>query len=438
MDNIFRGEPISKSDFMARLNEVKAKIEEDLLLPRLLPEVVIDAAHILAGELDEKEIVQQLEALGVQKWAAEEYVSVTVKSMDKKELTKKLHAELGEAPFEWKEAENGIEEINYPLGVIMHIGAGNALGLSAFSVIEGLMTGNINILKLPENEGGISSRMLLRLAEIEPRLKPYIYVLDVPSKNQEVISFLIEIANAVVVWGSDEAINAIRHLAPPYLPVIEWGHRLSFAYFTQHDHEEEDLEGLSRDICITDQLYCSSPQCVFYETDNPFEIDDFANRLARHMHSASIKYPAASRTIDVQAQITLTHELIKMEELLKEKRLITDEKKEYSVMIDYKSELKASPLFRNVWVMPIKRKELLSILRLHKGHLQTVGLSCSSNELFELSQIFYAAGITRITTCGYMSANYSGEPHDGDFALQRYTKRVNRTITNVKMELAAH
>lgn len=426
MDNIYRGEPISKNDFIDRIAEVKAKIEDDLLLPQLMPEIVIEAAHILASEIDQKEIVHQLVAQGVQKWAAEEYVNVTVKSMDKKELYKKLRAELGEEPFGWKEVGDGVEEKNHPLGVLLHIGAGNALGLSAFSVIEGLITGNINILKLPENEGGISSRILLRLAEIEPKLKPYIYVLDVSSKEHEIISELIEMVNAVVVWGSDDAIRAIRQLAPPYLPVIEWGHRLSFGYFTNHENEEKDLEGLARDICITDQLYCSSPQCVFYEVDNPREIDEFAERLAKHIESVGIQYPAASRPIDVQAQITWTHELIKMEEILKEKRLIVGEKKEYGVMVDYNAELKASPLFRNIWVMPIKRKELLGILRQHKGHLQTVGLSCSKEELDELSQIFYAAGITRIADCGNMSVSYSGEPHDGVFALQRYIKRVNR------------
>jgi hypothetical protein len=235
-------------------------------------------------------------------------------------------------------------------------------------------------------------------------------------------------ANAVVVWGSDEAITAIRHLAPPYLPVIEWGHHLSFAYFTKHENEEKDLEGLARDICITDQLYCSSPQCVFYETDNPREIDEFAGRLARYMQFASTKYPAASRPIDVQAQITWTHEFIKTEEILKEKRLITNAERDYGVMIDYKPELKSSPLFRNIWVMPIRRKDLLAMLRLHKGHLQTVGLSCNSDELDELSNIFYAAGVTRVASCGFMSVNYSGEPHDGVFALQRYVKRVNRRI----------
>lgn len=428
MDNIYRGEPILKEEFINKLSELKTTLEADLLIEPIIPEVVIEAAHILAKEIDQKEVVRQLIELGVPKWTAEEYVKVTINSLDRKELLKKVHTELGEGPFVWKKVHKGIEEKEYPLGVILHIGAGNALGLSAFSVLEGLLTGNINILKLPENEGGISSEILLRLIQIEPRLKPYIYVLDVSSRDKEVIRELSTMANAVVVWGSDEAISAIRQLAPPSLPIIEWGHRLSFAYFTKNE-DEEDLQGLARDICLTDQLYCSSPQCVFYETDSPKELDEFADRLAKYIEGAARQYPAADRPINIQAQITLTHEVIKMEEILKEKRLITDEKRQYSVMVDYKAELKASPLFRNIWVMPIKRNKLMSMLSAHKGYLQTVGLSCSKEDYDELSNIFYAAGINRITTCGYMSVNYSGEPHDGGYALRRYVRKVNKRIS---------
>ena len=308
----------------------------------------------------------------------------------------------------------------------------NALGLSAFSVIEGLLTGNINILKLPEHEGGLSSKILIRLVEIEPKLKPYIYVLDVSSNNSEVIGKLVDIANAVVVWGSDEAIRAIRKFAPPSLPIIEWGHRLSFAYFTKQENDEKDLAGLARDICLTDQLYCSSPQCVFYETDENKELDNFSQRLAKHIENVATEYPSLARPTDVQAQITWTHELVKMEEILEEKRLITDEKKQYSVMVDYNAELKASPLFRNIWAMPIKRGNLLGLLRTHKGYLQTVGLSCDKEELDELSNILYVAGVNRITSCGYMSVSYSGEPHDGVYALRRYVRLFSRIAQCLK------
>lgn len=426
MNNIFRGELISKDNFINRLRELTEIIEDDLLLEPLMPEIVIEAAHSLSNEINEQEVVQQLIAMGMPKWVSEEYVKVTIDSMDRKALQTKVHSELGENPFVWKKVETGIEEKEQPLGVILHIGAGNALGLSAFSVIEGLLTGNINILKLPEHEGGLSSKILMRLVEIEPRLKPYIYVLDVSSKNSEVIGKLVEMTNAVVVWGSDEAIRAIRQLAPPSLPIIEWGHRLSFAYFTKQEKDEKDLAGLAMDICLTDQLYCSSPQCVFYETDDNMELDNFAQRLAKYIKNVAAEYPSLARPTDVQAQITWTHELVKMEEILEEKRLITDEKKQYSVMVDYTAELKASPLFRNIWAMPIKRENLLGLLRAHKGHLQTVGLSCDKQELDELSNILYAAGVNRITSCGHMSVNYSGEPHDGVYALGRYVRKVNR------------
>ncbi|HYE10914.1 MAG TPA: acyl-CoA reductase, partial [Patescibacteria group bacterium] len=214
MDNIYRGEPVSKEYFVNKLSELGKRMEADLLLEPLMPEIVIEAAHTLGKEINQQAVVRQLAALGIPKWASEEYVKVTVDSLDRNALLKKLHKELGETPFVWKKVHEGIEEKEHPLGVIMHIGAGNTLGLSAFSVIEGLLTGNINILKLPENEGGLSGELLMRLIQIEPRLKPYIYVLDVSSKDKEVISQLIEMANAVVVWGSDEAIKAIRQLAP--------------------------------------------------------------------------------------------------------------------------------------------------------------------------------------------------------------------------------
>jgi hypothetical protein len=432
MDNLYRGEPVSKEQFIHKLVELNSTIERDLQLEPLMPQIVIEAAHTLSKEIDQQEVICQLDAMGIPKWAAEEYVKVTIDSLDRKQLQNKIDMELGENPFIWKRVGEQIEEREQPLGVILHIGAGNALGLSAFSVLEGLLTGNINILKLPEQEGGISTKLLLRLIQIEPRLMPYIYVLDVSSKEKEIINQLIEIVNAVVVWGSDDAIRTIRQLTPPNLPVIEWGHRLSFAYFTNNKNMEKDLELLAKEVCLTDQLYCSSPQCIFFETDNIPALEEFADKFACYLETATASYPVKERPIDVQAQITLMHELVHMEEILKEKRLITDSNKRFSVMVDYNTALKASPLFRNIWVMKIQRDKLFKLLRTHKGYLQTVGLSCRDDEYEELSQILYSAGINRITACGAMSANYSGEPHDGVYALQRYIRKVNRLFRKGK------
>jgi len=426
MDSMYRGNLLTKDEFILKLPELRKTIETDLMNKPLKQDVIINALSKLANSINQEELIQTLTLLGLPKWSIEEYLKVSINSLKKEELENKLLRELGVNPFKWQSVNNQIEEKKQPLGVVMHIGAGNALGLAAFSVMEGLLTGNINILKLPEYEGGVSLIILAKLIEIEPKLKPYIYVINVSSKNELIINELIKLVDALVVWGGDDAIQALRQLTPPTIKIIEWGHRLSFSYFTKSKNEDKDLIELAKDIVLTDQLYCSSPQCVFYETDNFSELDDFAQRLSKEISNVSLLYPSSIRPMEVESQITWIHELIKMEEILNEKKLFTNKARDHSVMVDYVPKLKTSPLFRNIWVMPIKRNEIINLLRDEKGHLQTVGLSCEKEELNELSDIFYSSGVNRVMACGLMSSNYSGEPHDGEYALLRYVRIVNR------------
>lgn len=428
MNNIFRGERVSTKEFVKRLSNLNNILNKDLLLDPLDVEMVIEAANTLVQEIELEKLESLLLNNGMSKWKAKSFIQITMNGLKSEELKKKVLRELGDSPFEWNTVEEEIEEKDQPYGVLMHIGAGNAIGLSALSVLEGLLSRNINILKLPSYEGGISVEILLQLIDIEPRLKPYIYVIDISSNEREILSKIAELSNALIVWGSDETIAGIRQLVPPYLPIIEWGHRISFAYFTQNNKNEKDLYDLALDICLNDQQYCSSPQCVFYETNDRNELDIFANKLVKSIEQVSLKYPSTTQPEIVEAQITWTLELIKMEEILDEKKLIRNQELRFSVMIDYKAELKASPLFRNIWVMPINRKDIMDTLRMHKGHLQTVGLSCNKNEEDELSRIFYSAGVNRINACGEMSKTYSGEPHDGFYTLRKYVRKVSRRL----------
>jgi acyl-CoA reductase-like NAD-dependent aldehyde dehydrogenase len=428
MNSIFRGERVSAADFIDRLEDLEALLEKDLERPPLDVELVIEAANKLVLKFKPDMMTFYLMQAGMSKWKAKSFIEATTKGLKKEALTKKVLRELGPDPLNWRQIEEGIIEKNYPLGVLMHIGAGNAIGLSALSVLEGLLAGNINILKLPSYEGGLSVELLMQLIEIEPQLKPYIYVIDVASSDKNTLNHLSNRSNAIVVWGSNETTSQVRKEAPSNIHIIEWGHRISFAYFTNHAGLREDLYGLARDICISDQQYCSSPQCVFYETDNKEEVDRFADDLKEAMTSVSNDYPADKRSQEVEAQISWVHELIKMEALLGEKKLLKNLSLGFSVMVDYETRLKAAPLFRNIWVMPIKRGEIIRVLRKNKGYLQTVGLSCHKSEEETLSNAFYIAGVNRVKTCGAMHDTYSGEPHDGYYTLDKYVRKVSKTI----------
>ena len=43
---------------------------------------------------------------------------------------------------------------------------------------------------------------------------------------------LAGLADGVVVWGGDGAVRGVRELAGPSVKLIEWGHKISFAYVT--------------------------------------------------------------------------------------------------------------------------------------------------------------------------------------------------------------
>ncbi|MDF1617565.1 acyl-CoA reductase [Petrocella sp. FN5] len=424
MEHIFRGRVIRENELDYYLLQLDDIINEDLLLPPLDTEMVIRAIWTLVEQTDFADFKQLFIDNGKADWKAEGFIQSIKKSLTPAALHQKIVRELGEDFYKWVEVEPGIQERQQPLGVLFHIGAGNVLALSVLSVLEGLLTGNINVLKLPSYEGSISLTLLKRLVVIEPRLAPYIYVFDISSEDVEILKKLGNVADAIVVWGSDKAIHGIRQIAPAHLPIIQWGHRLSFAYLTPGQHLTSSLEQFAEEICLSDQQFCTSPQCLFVETDDMAVIDACGKKLEEAMTEQAKKYPAATIQIHDQAEITWTKELVKMASVLGQEQLIESEHKDFSIMIDTQPSLKASPLYRNIWLMPMKRSELLSILRKHKGHLQTAGLACHEEDYDDLSNLFYRAGVSRITTFAKMSQTYVGEPHDGKPTLLQYIRTV--------------
>lgn len=422
MPHLIDGQIVNDRNAAEIISGLRGRILETLSGPPLTSDAVINAADDLARSLDRDQILSVLAAAGIEGAAADSLVADTLDSLRGDYLREKIKRELDHPPYQPWEAAPGIYEQYRPLGVLTHIAAGNAAGLPAVSVIEGLLTGNINLLKLPEGDDGFSTLLLSLLIEAEPRLKPYIYVLDLSSRDTDSIRALLEISDGVAVWGSDAAVSAIRQYTPPGAAVIEWGHRISFAYITPTGETGETLVGLARDICATEQLLCSAPQCIFYETGDRRALLDFARRFAAVMGEISPGYAAPAIGIHAQAEISSAVLLAEMEEMLGEKAVIRDPGLGWSVLVDYESGLSPSPMYRNIWVRPIARNRILTLLRQHTGHLQTVGLACTPGEYDEITALLFQTGAVRIVPCGEMARHYAGESHDGRSALRQYVR----------------
>ncbi len=339
------------------------------------------------------------------------------KLFSREELEYKCRVELGEDYLDLKPLKCGIKRKYYPLGILFHIAAGNVDGLPAYSVMEGLLTGNINILKLPAGDNGLSVRLLSELIKFEPDLKDYIYVFDVPSTEVDTLRIFADIADGVVVWGGDEAVRAAKNMTDVRTKIIDWGHKLSFTYVTENV-DDEALYRLALHICDTNQVFCSSCQGIFVDTEEKTVLESVGERFFALLKKANLASGKADIGMRGRNTIRLYKESL---ESKKDKKILSADG--VSVMIQEDSELELSYLFRNVWVKALPRTQIIPKLKKHKKHLQTCGLLCPDAEKEEHADLLARAGIVRITD-GNMSRTVSGEAHDGTYPLREYSRIV--------------
>ncbi|MDR1564773.1 MAG: acyl-CoA reductase [Oscillospiraceae bacterium] len=428
--NLVNGIIIDEAECTAVLENIEDLILKTLQKPALDVNRVINACARLVENMESLEIMQKLPELGINPAMVQMYSAQIKESLGGEAIRRRLEIELGKGfdlPKPLRYSSNGAEAEQrlMPVGVIFHITAGNVDGLPFLSLLEGLLTGNINIVKLPKDEGGITAMLLMELFKAAPELAEYVYVFDYSSKDIYAMKTLAGLANAIVVWGGDEAVSAVRRLAEPNTKIIEWGHKISFAYVSKAGINQASLQKLAQHICLTNQLFCSSCQGIFLEDASETDIDDFCKLFLPILEQASKEHSLAQSEVErlfIQAQSTLELYHQKLERRKSGKRIFKG--KACSITACSNSKLEPSIMYRNPWVKPMLRQDILR-LRAYKSYLQTVALICGEEEHTELAELLLKAGVVKISLPLEMSDYSLGEAHDGVFPLRSYTRIIS-------------
>ncbi|MBR4556459.1 MAG: acyl-CoA reductase [Clostridiales bacterium] len=426
---LFDGKTYDSSEQDRLLSELRERIPVILAREQLSPEVVIDAVDKLrldtmAGKFDD--LLAEFP-----KDIAESYKVQAAALLSPEHLHKKLATELGSTEEYVTDPMTGFSQIRVkkvPLGVLFHISAGNMDFLPAYSLAEGLMAGNINILKLPSADNGLSLKLIMQLIEYRPELKDYIYVFDTASTDIQGMRKMAELSNAISVWGSDMAIEAVRGLAPTGVKIIEWGQKLGFCYVSDLDmvaDADAELTGLAKHIATTKQLLCSSCQVIFVDTEDPSYLRAFTERFLPVLEKAAGEN--ATEEIGIRARDTLSAYTRRLKSYLGGEEVNENvlRGKGVSVIIGSDSTLELSPMMCNVLVKPLPRGEITKMLYESRYHLQTAGLICPASDRSALTETFIRGGLVRVTKAADMSDYFPGECHDGEYALSRYVRIVN-------------
>ncbi|MHB1314314.1 MAG: acyl-CoA reductase [Christensenellales bacterium] len=425
--NLISGEIMNRKQSLERLENIRESVSRTLFNGDLPVQKVINACDTLSKRMNEAEHLPLLLSLGMTMEKARAELESVRQMMSREYLESRLRIEFcgardSETEFLPFAGKARVRQSWKPLGVLLHIAAGNVDALPVFSVIEGLLSGNINLLKLPGSDDGLSIAILKKLIEIEPLLADYVYVFDYPSEDIESMKKMACAADTIVVWGGDDAVSAVRRMADANTKIIEWGHKISFAYISDTDCGDGALEGIAYNICDTGQLFCNSCQGLYLNTADFNEVAAFSKRFLSILDRVALSMPEKFDPF-LRAQKTLELATERLESPAKKRQVF--QTANCSVIACSDSLLEPSYKFRNCWIKPLPKEQLLLNLLPHKNHLQTAALLCKEEERAALENMLQKTGIVRITSGENMSKSYCGMPHDGEFPLRRYMKTVS-------------
>ncbi len=347
------------------------------------------------------------------------------------QLRVKLKRELGsEHPFELKrhESRENHFEAWYPLGTLVHVTPNNSPLLNVLGVIEGLLSGCVNVLKLARKDSQFAVIFFSELCKLDESgtLKNYLIIAKISSKNKDDLRCLLSVADVISVWGGEESVHSIREMAPKGARLVEWGHKISFSFISASKKDDSDVYlNLAREICLNEQMSCSSPQCVFIENAEFSDLKQVAVQLGKALNLLSPIIKRILPGVQEQAELTVTKELVRLNGISGESLLVESVHGDWRIYIENTPALNSSPLYRTIWLKPMPREKMISQLRPLKMYLQTAGVAAKNCEIEALTRDLFLSGVQRVRAIGEMTEGYIGEPHDGVYALERFCQRIN-------------
>lgn len=275
-----------------------------------------------------------------------------------------------------QEARGGNDRAPDPIAMLSVVLAGNVFTASVRGILVPLLFGVPVLVKASSRETLFPTMLRDALRSVDSRLGAGMDLLAFPGGDIESEAALVELAEAVAVYGDDETVAAMAARLGD-TPMIAHGHGVSVAYCgtdaLDDTHIGNTIAGLSLDICAYDQRGCLSPQLVYVEETPHRSTADFAKRLAEEGFAPmSRTLPRGALPVSVGAAQAQWRGVAEVEGTLVRGDT-------YAVAIRQASPIRWSPAYRNVALAPVAGlDEALQAMKPMGSNLKCVGADSAS------------------------------------------------------------
>ncbi len=319
--------------------------------------------------------------------------------------------------------------IAHPRGVITHWLAGNVPVLGMISIIQGIITKNTNVIKLPKENGLVLPLMISHIQEYDfitngkkisgkDIMKSCLFVYCDRNDNtsQELLSVNSDVR---VAWGGRDAVESVMSLPRKYgTDDVIFGPKYSFAVVARSSFEHQKLNELTyklaMDASIFEQQGCNSPHTVFIECGGAVTPEKFSEALSFNMGEVLKRIPK---------NLVSSSDAIKIVNLRSEYsfsgKVYSSKGTEWTVILSDEEGLAEACYQRTIFVRPIEKiSDVLPYIQKNKH--QTLGLAINDERTEKFIAQVTSKGIERITEIGKMS--FYNYPWDGIFPMSHYIK----------------
>ncbi|HXN59042.1 MAG TPA: acyl-CoA reductase [Acidimicrobiales bacterium] len=307
---------------------------------------------------------------------------------------------------------------------LVHMLAGNAVGVTAVSIVRSALTKGVHLLKLPSNDLFTATAILRTMADVDPthpvvRSFSAVYWQGGDVSIESAI-YRPQYFDKIVAWGGEAAVRHVQKYVGPGLELVAFDPKVSISIIGHEAFETEEVlrevaSAAATDVAVLNQDACVSSRHQFVEASIE-DTDRYCSLLADELAvdretSDSIAQPPPAE---------LREELSILQFLEPEYKVFGKDDGS-GIVVRSLEPVEFALTSKTVNVIPVKN--VGDAVPYANVATQTVGVFPSERKA-ELRDGLAGAGVQRLVQLGHASREVPAMPHDGMYPLQRLVRWI--------------
>jgi len=317
-----------------------------------------------------------------------------------------------------------------PLGVITHVSAGNVFVGGVDSLIQGLVSKNVNLMKMSTVDPVFPVLFAKSLRDFDDTglLHKAMALINWKGGTDNIENILKQECDAIVVYGGADTIRSYRRNLGLHCKLIEYGPKYSFVMVDKNELQRKGMKEAARliakDAIMWEQSACSSPHTVYVEGEKAAR--EMMVEIGKALDDWAEEIPQGVVYDDEAVEITKVRELAKVNKAAGDEDYYFTKEGLATVVYQSSTEFQISCHNRTIFVKPVKTlDEVIEIVEPMGQFIQTVSILADEERAKKLSTQLALIGADRFVEIGRMAVRKHGTPHDGSKGIAELVRWVS-------------